>query len=173
MSESVKHVLIASGISARILSIKKESIYFKENHIFKVNFHQNTIINQITSELAIRTLQKMKSGISPRDSRLITLNIAVSEAISLSKANKISSDRQKVRGVISTTVAAPLKLVPYIGTPLSAVAGMGIYKVMVKEIPNAHDGDIIICVEGIVNGGIGQQHAITCDYIQRSVYDPL
>ncbi|WP_106590404.1 hypothetical protein [Marinobacterium halophilum] len=110
---------------------------------------------------------------APKDDRLIIINIAVSDPITLEQANHLSSERQKVRMAASGAVAAPLKRIPYIGMPLGVAASAGVYREMLDILPNAHEGDVIVLVEGIVLGGIGQQRSINADIINRNIYDPF
>lgn len=173
MNKEVKLFTIASNIPARLVTIKEYSDSFKDNIIFKCVFSQNSKINNFVTDLSLKVLRKMKSGMASKDNRLIIINIAISDPINIDQANHLSSERQKVRMAASGAVAAPLKKVPYIGVPLGLAASAGVYKEMLEILPNAHEGDVIVSIEGIVSGGIGQQRSISAEIINRSMYDPI
>ncbi|WP_417533184.1 hypothetical protein [Marinobacterium stanieri] len=83
---------------------------------------------------------------APKDDRLIMINIAVSDPVTLEQANYLSSERNKVRIAASGAVGAPLKRIPYIEMPLGVAASAGVYKGMLDILPNAHEGDVIVSV---------------------------
>lgn len=83
MNKDIRYLKITSNIFVRIVCLKANSGSLKESVIFNCIFSSNSKINNFYKDLAIKILRKMKSGMAPKDDRLIMINIAVSGPVTL------------------------------------------------------------------------------------------
>lgn len=125
---------------------------------------------------------RMSSGMHPRENRPILISFNVLGPISKNQAIALNNTRDTfsttLGGSAGGTVGGIIKLfggVP--GIVLGTLLGAGLTSYVSDKIrasmPYSNTEDVIIIVEAVVNGGLGQQHSVISQIIGRDYYDPL
>ncbi len=80
-------------------------------------------------------------------------------------------EQRRITLATTTATAAAAVAKAVTGFAGSAVTGCAAREAVLATIKQRHDGDVIVCVEGEVSGGIGPQHSVRTHVLPRSVYD--
>lgn len=126
---------------------------------------------------------KMSSGMNPRENRTIVVSVNILGPISLDKAKSLNSIRDKLAGGMTLAIVSPIPVIAKryagnIGMALSGTLEAAISPyiqsyIRDKVFPYSSENDVVVVIEAIVSGGIGQQHSVISKVLARSFYDPV
>lgn len=129
-----------------------------------------------------KMIGRMSSGMHPRENRPILISLNVLGPISKEQTIKLNDNRDtfsaKLGGAVGTSAGVVIKLFGGVagsvaGTMLGAGLSYYVTNKIRESLPYSNAEDLIIVVEAVVSGGIGQQHAIDSTTISREYYDPI
>ncbi|QUM89150.1 hypothetical protein HWV03_10240 [Moritella sp. 36] len=135
-------------------------------------FTPNLGINRAATDLASKLHQHMQPGNRP-----CYLIISIYDPIDEEQSKNLNDRRAKsassVANTLGTIVTGGLTPVagPWVGIPAGGLTRFAILDLMLSIKRNWNSGDILITVDGKVNGGIGQPHSSQYIVISRNSYD--
>jgi hypothetical protein len=134
-------------------------------------FSTNSTVNRFVTEAGISLYKHMNSGNRP-----CHLVISVYEPLTDQQANNLNNhSAENAANVSNFTGTIVGGTVGFLNKPVGLAAGIAARKItldsMLKMRRNWNYGDLLIIVDGTVNGGIGQPHSIRHTVLERSKYD--
>lgn len=124
----------------------------------------NPAVNQLATDAAEELYRHLQPG-----QRSCRLTLTVMHPLTREMAEAF--EQRRITLAMRSGVAAGAAAKAVAGFVGSAVVGAAVRETVLATIKQRHDGDVIVCVEGEVSGGIGPQHSVRTHVLPRSVYD--